>query len=148
MDKVLARSKAHPKAQELIPDGFFWSCVDEYAPFGSDEGYTALVEWRKWRKENPTKPIMSCLKWVIESVSGMSFDEYMYLMALAKDSHILKTTNISIIATGFGQFVDEGTIDPDAKIVVSMALNSEQKDAPYPYSNYIKKLLEIIKNLQ
>ena len=40
---------AHPRAIELIPDDFFWNCVDELSPFGSDEGDTALAEYREWR---------------------------------------------------------------------------------------------------
>jgi uncharacterized protein YfeS len=56
---------AHERAVELIPEEFFWSCIDELAPFGSDEGDTALVEFRDWRKQNPKIPTIECLKWVI-----------------------------------------------------------------------------------
>jgi uncharacterized protein YfeS len=59
---------AHKRAVELIPEEFFWSCIDELAPFGSDEGDTALAEFRDWRKQNPKTPTIECLKWVIESV--------------------------------------------------------------------------------
>lgn len=32
------QDQAHPRAIELVPEDFFWSCIDELAPFGSDEG--------------------------------------------------------------------------------------------------------------
>ena len=35
-------------------EDFFWDCVDERAPFGSDEGNDAYYEWRHWREENPS----------------------------------------------------------------------------------------------
>lgn len=67
---------AHKRAMELIPEEFFWSCIDEFAPFGSDEGDTALAEFREWRKQNPRTPTIECLKWVIESVGEMNFKDY------------------------------------------------------------------------
>lgn len=145
MEKVLDRSKAHPKAQELIQDGFFWSCVDEYAPFGSDEGYTALLEWRKWRKENPATPTLECIAWVIESISGMTIGRY-YSETMSKNPE-LKTTHISIIATAFGQLIDEGKIDGWVTVVLTIALLAEKQDNPSLYSQYTEKLLGIIKKL-
>lgn len=38
----------HPRANELMADEL-WSCVDEDAPFGSDEGALAYDEYRAWR---------------------------------------------------------------------------------------------------
>jgi hypothetical protein len=34
----------HKRAVELIPEEFFWSCIDELSPFGSDEGEEAPVD--------------------------------------------------------------------------------------------------------
>ena len=42
------RERAHPKAKSWFPEQFFWSCVNEFAPFGSDEGDTALNDYREW----------------------------------------------------------------------------------------------------
>jgi uncharacterized protein YfeS len=70
------KENANRRAVELIPEEFFWNCADELAPFGSDEGDTALAEYRDWRKQNPKTPTIECLKWVIEGVGEMEFDEY------------------------------------------------------------------------
>lgn len=46
---------AHPRARELMDEEFFWDCVDEEAPFGSDEGHDAYFEFRRWRERNKKK---------------------------------------------------------------------------------------------
>lgn len=128
---------AHPKAIELIPEEFFWSCIDELAPFGSDEGDTALAEFRDWRKENPDTPALECLKWVIESVGDMKVTDYNHSLTdkelikkQLKDEHFddqqyIYTLDISVIATGFAQLVDEGVIEPQNKPLIKIALERQ-----------------------
>ena len=128
---------AHQRAIELIPEEFFWSCIDELAPFGSDEGDTALAEFRNWRKENPATPIFECLKWVIESVGEMEFTDYnSEMLSRAKmksqlededfdDQQYIYTLDNSVIATGFAQLVDEGIIDADNKKIIQLAIDRQ-----------------------
>ena len=42
---------ARPRARELMTEKVLWDCVDEDAPFGSDEGHDAYYEFRAWREE-------------------------------------------------------------------------------------------------
>ena len=128
---------AHQKAIELIPEDFFWSCIDELAPFGSDEGDTALAEFRDWRKENPSTPTLECLKWVIESVGEMDFADYnSEILSRAKiksqlededfdDQQYIYTLDISVIATGFAQLVDEGIIEVENKKIIQIAIDRQ-----------------------
>jgi uncharacterized protein YfeS len=128
---------AHKNAIELIPEDFFWSCIDELAPFGSDEGDTALAEFRDWRKENPTTPTLECLKWVIESVGEMEFANYnSEILSRTKiksqledknfdDQQFIYTLDNSVIATGFAQLVDEGIIELDNKIIIQLAIDRQ-----------------------
>ena len=128
---------AHPKAVKLIPEEFFWSCYDELAPFGSDEGDTALSEFRDWRKENPATATIECLKWTIESVGEMEFDEYNEQLLSREsikkqiedkdfdDQQYIFTLDTSVIATGFGQLVDEGTIDQQNKAIIGIAIERQ-----------------------
>lgn len=51
------KDHAHKRAIELIPEDFFWDCINELAPFGSDEGDLALSEFREWKKESKTIPL-------------------------------------------------------------------------------------------
>ena len=128
---------AHQRAVELIPEAFFWSCIDELSPFGSDEGDTALSEFRNWRKKNRKTPTLKCLKWVIESVGEIKFREYnSQLLSREKikaqkedsnfdDQQYIYTLDISVIATGFAQLVDEGVIEPENKGVIQLAIDRQ-----------------------
>ena len=128
---------ANKRAIELIPEEFFWSCIDELAPFGSDEGDTALAEFRDWRKNNQNIPTIECLKWVIESVGEMEFVEYNQNLLSKEtiktqiedkdfdDQQYIFTLDMSVIATGFGQLVDEGTIDQQNKQILNVAIERQ-----------------------
>lgn len=132
------KDNAHPNAIELIPEDFFWNCFNELAPFGSDEGDTALAEFRDWRKVNPQTPTIECLKWVIEGVGEMDFKDYnqnLLNKALIKsqlqdddfdDQQYIYTLDISVIATGFAQLVDEGTIDEQNKPIIQIAIDRQK----------------------
>ena len=131
------KDHAHKRAIKLIPEEFFWDCADELAPFGSDEGDMALSEFRRWRSSNPNASIIECLQWTIESVGEIRFEEY-DIRILDKelinnqikdinfnDQHYIFTLDISLIATGFGQLVDEGIIEENCKPIIQLALNRQ-----------------------
>lgn len=132
------KDNAHKRAIELIPEEFFWSCIDELAPFGSDEGDMALSEFRDWKKENPNTETFECLKWTIEGVSEKSlsdYDERILDKTLIKsqiedenfnDKQYIFTVDISVIATGFGQLVDEGKIDEKNKLLIQLAIDRQR----------------------
>ncbi len=128
------KDHAHPRAIELIPEVFFWSCGDDWAPFGSDEGDTALSEFREWRRDNPNLPVMACVKWTVEGVGEIRFEDYnesiLNESLLSEqisdhnfdDQQFVYTLDISIIGTIFGQLVDEGTIDENVKPICDLAI--------------------------
>lgn len=149
---------AHPKAIELIPEEFFWSCINELAPFGSDEGDTALAEYRDWRKANPDTPTLECLKWVIESVGEMKFADYnqkitdkMLIKSQLEDEDFddqqyIYTLDNSVIATGFAQLVDEGIIEQQNKPIIQLAIDRQKNWAEL--SDGWEHSKEYISNLQ
>jgi uncharacterized protein YfeS len=53
---------AHPKAQALMKDEFYWSSIEETAPFGSDDGWDAAYGFREWRLLNKTTSPVTYLK--------------------------------------------------------------------------------------
>ncbi|WP_299211594.1 hypothetical protein [uncultured Aquimarina sp.] len=132
------KDNAHERAIELIPEEFFWSCIDELAPFGSDEGDMALSEFRDWKKDNPNKETYECIKWTIEGVSEKKLSEYneniIDRILIKKqleddnfdDQQYIYTVDISVIATGFGQLVDEGKIDEKNKPLIQLAINRQK----------------------
>lgn len=132
------KNHAHKRAIELIPEEFFWDCTDELATFGSDEGDTALYEFRKWRKNNPDKLCYECLKWTIECVGELKIKDYNEKILNKQqiksqmedekfdDQQFIFTVDISVIATGFGQLVDEGKIDKKNKVLIQIALSRQK----------------------
>ncbi len=129
---------AHPKAVALIPEEFFWDGVDELAPFGSDEGDTALAEYRHWRTINPTASSLECMRWVIESLGEMPMADYNATLpdrekiqaAIADeeydDQYYIFTLDVTVIATGFAQLVDEGFIEPANKPYIRVAIDRQR----------------------
>lgn len=122
---------SHERARKLVPEKFFWDCTDEFAPFGSDEGDTALNEFREWRKEKPGSPIKECVNWALE-IGGYNLESYNLSLATEENvqqiidndeaDYLIFTNDITVIATVFGQLADEGTIDLDAKPYAEVAL--------------------------
>ncbi|MGI9458057.1 MAG: hypothetical protein ACR2NU_15940, partial [Aeoliella sp.] len=111
--------QAHSRARELMVEPLFWDCVDERAPFGSDEGNDAYYEWRRWRKENPLSTLVDCIAWILVNNLGA------YNETLCSDARIERdlenpedaflaehydmfTLDTTIIATALGQLMDEG----------------------------------------
>jgi len=132
------KENAHPRAVKLIPEDFFWNCTDALAPFGSDEGDVALSEFRNWKKKNPNLPTYECIKWAIEDIGEMNISEYNEEILdrnLIKkqiqddefmDEYYICTVDISAIATGFGQLVDEGEIDERNKPIIQLAISRQK----------------------
>jgi len=153
----IEKEHAHQRAIQLVPEEFFWDCADELAPFGSDEGDMALSEFRRWRSSNQNSPLVECLQWTIESVGEMRFEEYDSRILDTKlinkqtrdfnfnDQQYIFTLDISVIATGFGQLVDEGKIEENSKPIIQLAINRQikwtesKKDWDYK-EEYLSKL--------
>jgi uncharacterized protein YfeS len=69
-----AFNSAHPKAQALMTDEFYWSPIEETAPFGSDDGSDAAYGFREWRLLNKNASPVSYLKELIERWQYPYFD--------------------------------------------------------------------------
>ncbi len=159
------KDHAHARAIDLIPEDFFWDPADELAPFGSDEGDTGLASFREWRREYPSTPTIECLKWTIESVGEMAFEEYNETLLdrdliirmkedpAFDDQHFIFTLDASVIAAGFGQLADEGVIEEANKPVINIALerqiawaqlseSSSYAEQHIGYLNILKRVLE------
>ncbi|MCA9241070.1 MAG: hypothetical protein KDA37_12760 [Planctomycetales bacterium] len=129
---------AHARARELMKEEFFWDCVDEWAPFGSDEGNDAYHEWRSWRSENPAANLLDCLDWILVGRSN-EYDERLLDEATIQrdaanpDSTFLAehydvfTLDTTVIATALGQLMDEGRIDHEAKPYVKTAIARQSR---------------------
>ena len=99
----------------------------------------ALSEFRRWRNSNQNSPLIECLQWTIESVGEMRFEEYNNRILDKElinnqindfnfdDQQYIFTLDISVIATGFGQLVDEGKIEENSKPIIQLAIDRQIK---------------------
>ena len=65
---------AHPNAQALMTEEFYWSPGEETAPFGSDDGWEAAYGFREWRISNKTTNPVIYLKDLIARWQYPFFD--------------------------------------------------------------------------
>lgn len=110
-------------------------------------------------------PTIECLKWTIESVGEMDFEDYNESI-LSKDiikeqiedddfddQQYIFTLDISVIATGFAQLVDEGVIESKNKPIIQLAIDRqiawsqlqegwEHGEQYISYLNVLKKVLD------
>jgi uncharacterized protein YfeS len=49
----------HPDARRILDDPFYWDCVDDFAPHGSDTGADLLEDYKRWLRRNPGGDPMS-----------------------------------------------------------------------------------------
>jgi uncharacterized protein YfeS len=132
-DPFNAPETAHPRARELMTEEFLWDCVDEEAPFGSDEGHDAYYEFRAWRQRHKKENLTACLSWIMDGQLRRYNEELCSDEAIVHDlghpdevfladDYDTFTLDASVIATVLGQLLDEGRIDPEAKPYVRVAI--------------------------
>jgi len=145
--------QAHPRARELMVEPFFWDCVDERAPFGSDEGSDAYYEWRNWREENPSASLRDCLSWILNGEldaynESLCSDEQIERDLANPDGAFLAehydmfTLDTTIIATGLGQLMDEGRIDTEAKPYVNVAIRRQMHPGGGEYDSEVLEAIQ------
>lgn len=65
---------AHPYAQALMHEEFFWNPIEETAPFGSDDGSDAAYGFYDWRLTNKNQSPINYLKELIAGWNYPYFD--------------------------------------------------------------------------
>ena len=139
------------RSRELMKEDFFWDCVDEEAPFGSDEGWDAYYSFRDWRSENPSVDVAEFFD---SMMLGRSSE---YNLDLISDEVILRSIksprkaflgseydpddlDVSVIATCLGQLMDEGKIDRTIKAFASVAIGRQSHRLLEPSKDRLKVL--------
>ena len=149
---------AHPRARELMTEEVLWDCVDEEAPFGSDEGHDAYYEFRSWREQNKEANLTACLAWIMQNGNLQEYNETLCSDAIIvrdlespdesflADDYDMFTLDTTVIATALGQLLDEGRIDADAKSYVRVAIK-RQLHPKVVTSKHRKKILLAIQHV-
>lgn len=104
---------------------------------GSDEGSEAYNSWREWRQGNPDATLKDCFSWILEGKLDLYNDERASDPQIRldrtnpssdpwSDGWDMWTLDITIIATGLSQLLDEGRIDPEAKPYMRVAIKRQR----------------------
>ena len=64
---------AHPNAKSLMKDNFFWSEMEDEAPFGSDAGSDAAYGFYRWRQDHRSQSPVNYLKELLASQNHPQF---------------------------------------------------------------------------
>lgn len=113
--------KAHANAKRLMKEDFYWSPIEETAPFGSDDGadtYAGFAEWRQTHKVNSPK------EFLVEQIAYWGYPVFdFYELDIEKLKPYLKQSDLgsrfmvgidaAIVAIAFGQLYLEGTVDKE-----------------------------------
>ena len=126
----LAVQTSHPNFNSIIKKDFYFDCVDDFAPFGNDDGADALMSLQDWYKEKRRGKVVN---WLYRYIDGFGFrykskwvsgftelDDIIWLEG--EDPSFIGIMDRAIIGIGFGQCKITGFINPDLKKIVFAAI--------------------------
>jgi uncharacterized protein YfeS len=124
---------AHPNAKGLMNEEFYFSTIEETAPFGSDDGADTYAGFKDWRQANKSDNPKDFLIEQIDRWAYPSFDltetniEKLkpYLKESELHSRYMSGIDAAIVAIAFGQLYLEGTIDKDFKKIAKTSIERE-----------------------
>ncbi|KPE49094.1 hypothetical protein [Chryseobacterium indologenes] len=125
------------KAQQIMAEKFYYSVIDEFAPFGNDMGNDTFYLYSDWIQENSDKNALLFLQENLKDLGNAyaSFDlrtdakNRNYLIqevSRLPDQYVaLNRIDSIIIALAFTQLFLEGKIDKGINILAQIAIDRE-----------------------
>lgn len=125
--------KAHPNAKRLMNEDFYFSPIDETAPFGNDDGADTYAGFKDWRQSHKNDNPKIFLNEQIDRWGYPKFDIYEtdfqklkpYLKQSDLGSRYMSGIDASIIAIAFGQLYLEGKVDKDFNELAKTAIKRQ-----------------------
>jgi uncharacterized protein YfeS len=130
----LEPENAHPKAQEILTEEFYFDPTEEAAPFGNDDGNDAFYGFLAWRKRNPDgKPFQFVQelvdRWGYTNDYYQETDPERIEALIDEEGYGFFPRDNALVAVCFGQLVLEGQIDPEMKELTLIALERQKQPA-------------------
>lgn len=155
-----AKETSHPKFVKSMNSNFYYDCMDEFSPFGNDDGADLLYNLEDWYREDQQFP--NIVNWMFNHIDEMGFEyqskgcaEISDIETLNKiqkeDEFLISTMDNSIIATGFGQIKITGKIDSHLKDITVKALERHlllNKGSEDGFINQLKKMKHDLINFE
>ena len=125
--------KANPKAKVLLTEDFYFSLIDESAPFGNDDGADTYVGFKDWRQSHKNDNPKELLLKQIDYWGYPKFDLYetdiIKLIPYLKKSDLggryMSGIDAAIVAIAFGQLYLEGEVDKDFNELAKTAIKRQ-----------------------
>ncbi len=150
--------KVSPLSKKLMNESFFWSCIEETSPFGSDEGSDVFSSLLEGFQENPRMKPIDFLMETFEDKSIYQLDDLNCIDSDTLEENIAELDYIiiqdsAIWATTFGQLVIKGAVDNELK---QIAINSLKRQTLELFLElhgdkkrleHIAKMKEVLDNL-
>lgn len=121
----------HSTAKRVAKEAFFWSVLDEDAPFGNNKGHFSISDFTSWRKTHPKGLVFEYLKTIFEeslmdinpfldAVLGEIEFEQLLIENKGEEGPPLFELDFynQIIGTGFCQLVFDGALGEEVKKVL------------------------------
>jgi len=125
--------KAHPNAKRLMNEEFYWSSIEESAPFGNDDGADTYASFADWRRDHKGGILTTFLEQQINYWGYPEFDlketnlEKLvpYLKESDMASRYMSGIDAAIVAIAFGQLYLEGKIDKGFNELAQIAIKRQ-----------------------
>jgi len=149
-----SRENSHPNFVKVLTDEFYYDCTDEFSPFGNDDGADILFNLEDCYKENGklSKPVKFVKDYIDETLGFETkhiklTDKTKILKINSEEEFMFDSIDHAIIATAFGQYKIEGTLNSDLKDLANIALERQKIITQNQIDNNeieLRKLVKIV----
>ena len=115
----LCRENAHPNAQSIFSEEWYWDAIDDYAPFGNDTGADTLYFYSREVSRNPTLRGDRILDSLLHSWDmnprWEATDEDAVAKVLEVEPYGIDTSDDAAIAIAFAQILLFGAVEEESR---------------------------------
>ncbi len=147
---------SHPRFNQMMSEEFYLDCLDEFSPFGNDDGADTLYRLQDWYEQTEGKE--DIVNFMFDFIDGFGFkyacdgcvqslDMEQINWMMQEDPFFIDCMDKAVIATVFGQFKIEGKIAPRLKELGFVALERQKLVTLQRLANNevdLSKLLKIV----
>jgi uncharacterized protein YfeS len=136
----LTTSEVSEQARTLLTQGFYWSPIEDFSPFGNDDGSDAFHYFREWRIKNKSTSPVIFLNQLLEEWDYPKFDlttlnETEIAEYLEIKSSGISSDHISSMREHFKQMSKQAVKEyKQEEFQQIMAMSSENMGGTYLYS--------------
>ncbi len=125
--------QAHPLAQRLMDEDFYYSPIEESGPFGNDDGADTFDGFSQWRSANSQESPLVYLEQQLRDWDYPPFDLYQrdvaeineYMQQNDMGLTFLIGMDAAVVAVAFGQLYLEGNITEELRELASVSVNRQ-----------------------